>query len=80
MAEVFALHHKDLEEGYGEVYIPEALLRKYPSVAKERGWQWLFPSRKRSIDPRSGKGDAPPCDGVRPAKGGETRCRKSRHC
>ena len=55
MAEVFALHHKDLEEGYGEIYIPEALLRKYPGAAKKRGWQWLFPSRKRSIDPRSGR-------------------------
>lgn len=55
MEEVVALHHRDLEEGYGEVYVSEALLRKYPGAARERGWQWLFPSRKRSIDPRSGR-------------------------
>ena len=52
---VKALHYKDLEEGFGEVYIPEALARKYPNAGREIGWQWVFPSRERSIDPRSGK-------------------------
>jgi integron integrase len=52
---VKALHHQDLEEGFGEVYLPAALARKYPSAARETGWQYLFPARKRSIDPRSGK-------------------------
>lgn len=52
---VKALHYQDLEEGFGEVYIPEALARKYPNACKESGWQWLFPARERSVDPRSGR-------------------------
>lgn len=52
---VKALHHKELEEGFGEVYIPEALARKFRNAARETGWQWVFPAKERSIDPRSGK-------------------------
>jgi integron integrase len=52
---VKALHHKDFEEGFGEVYIPEALARKYPNAGRETGWQWVFPAKERSIDPRSGR-------------------------
>ena len=37
-----ALHHHDLEEGFGAVYLPEALARKYPRAARETGWQWVF--------------------------------------
>jgi len=48
------LHEKDLAEGYGTVYLPHALARKYPNAAKEWCWQYVFPSRKRSVDPRSG--------------------------
>lgn len=51
---VRVLWESDLREGYGEVYLPEALARKYPRAAKEWGWQWVFPSRSRSRDPRSG--------------------------
>jgi integron integrase len=51
---VKALHHADLVEGFGEVYLPQALARKYTHAARETMWQYLFPSRKRSIDPRSG--------------------------
>ncbi|WP_456473422.1 integron integrase [Desulfolithobacter sp.] len=54
IARVVALHHQDLEDGFGEVYIPEALARKYPNAARETGWQYVFPSKKRSLDPRSG--------------------------
>jgi len=50
---VKTLHHSDLEEGFGEVYIPSALARKYKNAAKETLWQYIFPSKKRSIDPRS---------------------------
>ena len=53
--EVKAIHHQDLEEGFGEVYIPEALARKYPMAMRETGWQWVFPAKERSIDPRSGR-------------------------
>ncbi len=49
------LHHKDLEQGYGHTYIPEALSRKYPNASRETKWQFVFPSKKLSKDPRSGK-------------------------
>ena len=52
---VIELHKKDLEEGFGEVYIPEALSRKYSNASKETGWQYVFPSKKLSKDPRSEK-------------------------
>src|SRR6185369_11670479 len=51
------LWEADVREGFGDVYLPEALARKYPGAAKEWGWQWVFPSRSRSVDPRS-KGPA----------------------
>lgn len=47
-------HEKDLADGYGSVYLPYALERKYPNAAKEWGWQYVFPAYKRSVDPRSG--------------------------
>lgn len=52
---VRALHAQDLAEGFGEVYLPYALDRKYPGAGREWGWQYVFPSAKRSLDPRSGK-------------------------
>ena len=42
---VKALHHKELEESFGEVYIPEALARKYPKASRATGWQWVFPAK-----------------------------------
>lgn len=52
---VRALHHKELEEGFGEVYIPEALAGEYPDAGRAIFWQWVFPARERSVDPRSGR-------------------------
>jgi integron integrase len=49
------LHTEDLSQGLGRVYLPEALQRKYPNAAKEWGWQYVFPSSRVSIDPRSGE-------------------------
>jgi integron integrase len=49
------LHEQDLAEGFGEVALPFAIGRKYPGAAKEFGWQYLFPMRSRSKDPRTGK-------------------------
>ena len=49
------LHERDLDEGFGEVYLPHALERKYPNENREFGWQWVFPSRQLAKDPRSGK-------------------------
>ena len=48
-------HCEDLGKGFGEVYLPYSLARKYPNAGKEWAWQYVFPASKRSIDPRSGK-------------------------
>jgi integron integrase len=53
LAEVKTLHDSDLASGFGEVYLPTAIVRKYPQAAAEWGWQYVFPSWKRSVDPRS---------------------------
>ena len=47
-------HQKDLEKGFGTVYMPYALAKKYPNANKEWGWQYIFPATRLSIDPRSG--------------------------
>lgn len=49
------LHRKDLAKGWGEVQLPKALAEKYPNASKELGWQYLFPSKTRRKDPRSGR-------------------------
>lgn len=55
LAKVKTWHDQDLAGGYGEVYLPYALERKYPNAAREWNWQYVFPSRKLSKDPRSTK-------------------------
>ncbi len=55
LEEVHVLHQKDLLKGFGEVYLPDALARKFPDAAKEWGWQYVFPSGRFSVDPRSNK-------------------------
>jgi integron integrase len=54
LARVKALHAEDLAQGLGEVYLPFALNKKNPAAGREWGWQYVFPSRNLSIDPRSG--------------------------
>lgn len=54
LGEAKILHRKDLTDGYGAVYLPHALARKYPSAPTEWGWQYVFPAPRRSVDPRSG--------------------------
>jgi integron integrase len=51
---VKAQHEQDLEDGLGEVYLPDALARKYMGAARSWPWQWVFPSLRLAIDPRSG--------------------------
>ena len=46
------IHEHDLAEGNGEVYLPQALARKYPKAGKEWEWQYVFPSHKISLYPR----------------------------
>jgi len=48
------IHDDDLALGYGSVYLPYALERKYPNAHKEWIWQYAFPASQRSRDPRSG--------------------------
>lgn len=48
------VHKRDLLDGFGTVYLPFALSRKYPNAERETGWQYVFPSRQLSRDPRSG--------------------------
>ena len=55
VAAVSKLHQWDLKRGYGEVYLPYALERKYQGAARAFIWQYLFPADKFSLDPRSGK-------------------------
>lgn len=50
---VHALHTQDLANGYGCVFLPDALERKYPNACREWGWQYVFPSSRISRDPRS---------------------------
>ncbi len=51
---VEALHLQDINDGYGSVYLPFAIARKYPNAETELAWQYLFPSAKLARDPRSG--------------------------
>jgi integron integrase len=48
------LHERDLADGCGAVYLPQALQRKYPRAAREWAWQYVFPSERRSVDRRTG--------------------------
>jgi integron integrase len=52
---VRGLHALDLADGYGAVWLPFALDRKYPNASREWGWQYVFPALHRSRDPRSGE-------------------------
>lgn len=51
--QVEEFHKQDIANGYGEVFLPGALIRKYPNAAKELKWQYLFPAAVTSTDPRS---------------------------
>ena len=48
-------HDQDLGDGFGTVHLPFALARKFPNAEREWGWQYVFPSSRFSVDPRSGK-------------------------
>ena len=54
-----ALHEPDLRDGFGHVYLPYALARKYPAADREWCWQYVFPARHRSRDPRTGREQRP---------------------
>ena len=48
-------HEQDLANGFGSVYLPYALARKYPNASRQWGWQYVFPAANISKDPRSGE-------------------------
>lgn len=56
LVRVRELHETDLQQGYGAVYLPNALARKYPTAPREWGWQYVFPASKLSTDPRPSEG------------------------
>ncbi len=53
LEKVRLLHDEDLANGFGEVYLPTALAKKYPSASREFRWQYVFPAKNLSRDPRS---------------------------
>ena len=55
LEKVRGLHEGDLAKGFGEVYLPDALAHKYPNAPREWKWQYVFPAKNLSVDPRSGK-------------------------
>lgn len=48
-------HETDLAKGFGSVYMPYALAKKYPNASWQWGWQYVFPAARLSVDPRSGE-------------------------
>lgn len=49
------IHERDLAEGFGSVWLPYALSKKYPNADREFGWQFVFMASRRGRDPRSGE-------------------------
>lgn len=47
------IHQRDISDGVGGVYLPNRLDKKYPSAPHELGWQYLFPAKELSVDPRT---------------------------
>lgn len=54
LEKVKAIHVQDLADGFGAVYLPYALAKKYPNAERGWGWQYVFPVRSLSVDPLSG--------------------------
>jgi len=51
---VQTIHKQDLQNGYGAVYIPHNLAKKYPNAPKDIKWQYLFPAKSIAVDKREG--------------------------
>ena len=54
LLKVKKVHETDLKAGFGAVYLPYALERKYKNANRSWTWQYVFPASRRAIDPRSG--------------------------
>ena len=55
LSRVKRIHDGDLADGFGSVYLPDAIARKFPGSEREWGWQYVFPGEHRSHDPRGGE-------------------------
>jgi integron integrase len=55
LARAREIHQRDVDAGGGRVLLPKALARKAPAWASDLGWQWVFPARRRYIDPETGE-------------------------
>jgi len=53
LSRVQRIHAEDLAAGFGSVFLPDSIARKYPGAEREWGWQFVFPGERRSVDPRS---------------------------
>ena len=53
LQKVKAQHEQDIDDGFGHVHLPDALTRKFRGAAREWGWQYVFPSARISLDPRT---------------------------
>ena len=53
-AEIKNQHADDLDQGFGRVYMSQGLIKKYGKSDQQWVWQYVFPSKKLSVDPRSG--------------------------
>jgi len=54
LREVKRIHLRDVNAGFGAVFLPDALARKYRSAARSWSWQYVFPAPRRAMDPREG--------------------------
>jgi integron integrase len=54
LGRVRLLFEEDRRAEVPGVWLPDALAVKYPRAAIDWGWQWVFPSKSLSTDPRSG--------------------------
>jgi len=55
LSRVKRIHERDLADGFGSVYLPDAIAKKFPGAEREWGWQYVFPGEHRSHDPRGGE-------------------------
>ena len=70
--EVKRLHTRDLEERFGNVHLPDALERKYPSASRDWVWQYVFPAATRLARSAQWHRQTAPCGAPR-----VTPCRQS---
>ncbi len=71
------LHQADLAAGFGAVWLPHALARKYPNAPRDIRWQYVFPAVQRSLDPRDGMERRHHIDDAILSRALKTACRRA---